>query len=312
MNNSVKDFGVSTLFMAVAAGNKSTDAAEIKRYIGVGACKVIGVNPTGAQIKKLMGYEPKEEPVYTGTQEVEGKQIAYARICLVLQTIPEKCNGIEMTQMLNFFIRNQYRNGATSGKWQVIDEFGRTAWATKETIDNKAQIMYSNGPANVTTNYRPCYVGEEELTEFIKTFINIPNPANYVNGTWVMKTGEELKSSLCRLDEIPNYFKGNVKEIKDTIALQPENYVKVLFGIRTTDDGKEYQDVYNKVLRSSATNYEKLQAEIEDRKNNGALANRTYEFCELKEYKLESTNYSESSSNDDPFAGGNSDNTPWG
>lgn len=310
----IKNFGVSTLFMAVAAGKKSTEAVEIKRYIGLGTCKVLCVNPNAAQIKELMGYEPKEEPTYTGTQEVEGKQVPYVRISFVVRTVPEWCNGIDTTQMLTYYIRNQYRKGSTSGKYQVIDEYGRTAWASKETIDAKAQIMYSNGPANITTNYRPAYVGEDELTDFIKTFINIPNPANYVNGTWVMKTGEELKDCLCRLDEIPNYFKNDIKEIKETVALQPENYIKVLFGIRTTDDGKEYQDVYTKTLRTPVTDRKRnaFQAEIEERKNAGALSNRYYEFCELKEYKLEGTDYTSVPKSEDPFAGDNNADTPWG
>ena len=34
------------LFMAIAKGQASAEAVAVKRYIGVGACKVIGVNPT--------------------------------------------------------------------------------------------------------------------------------------------------------------------------------------------------------------------------------------------------------------------------
>ena len=114
--------------MAVAKGTKSAEAAEIKRFIGIAPCYVVAVNPNKDQIKSLMGYEPKEEPVYTGVQDVDGKQINFARITFVIKTDVEKC-GIETTQMMTFFIRNQYRKGSQSGKYQVIDEYGRTAWA---------------------------------------------------------------------------------------------------------------------------------------------------------------------------------------
>ena len=301
--------------MAVAKGQISTEAAEIKRYIGIAPCYIVGVNPTKAQIKELMGFEPKEEPVYTGVQEIDGKQINFARITFLIRTDVEKC-GIDTTQMMTFFIRNQYRKGSQSGKYQVIDEFGRTAWATEDVIKAKGKIYYKDGAmeANITQNYRPLFIGEEELTNFIKAYLNIPNAMDYINGTWIMKTGDALKDCECRLDEISNYFKGNFKEIKDAIALQPNNKVKVLFGIRTTDDGKEYQDIYTRtVLRNSSTNITALQKEIEDSKNSGGLSNRQYEFCELKEYVVTPTDFSNNApTNDDPFANAASGNdTPW-
>lgn len=296
--------------MAIANGNISTDATESPKYVGVGVCKVIGFNPTKAQYKELLGYEPNNEPAYVGVQEVQGKNIPFARISFVVKTIPELSNDIETTQLLTFFIRNQYRVGSQSGKFQVIDEYGRTAWADKATIDAHAQIMYSNGPAQISQNYRPLYVGEEALTTFIKALVNIPDPATYQNGAWVMKSSEELKECYCRLDDIPNYFKGNFKEIKDTLALRPDNKIKVVFGIRTTDSGQEYQDLYNEmVLKSSSNNITKIQKEIEDRQANGALSNRYYEYTPLHEYKVEPTDVSTPAQTDDPFA--NAESTSW-
>lgn len=47
-----------------------------------------------------------------------------------------------------------------------------------------------------------------------------------------------------RLDKIENYFKGDYSELREAISLQPKNRVKGLFGVRTTEDGKQYQAVY--------------------------------------------------------------------
>ena len=299
--------------MAVAKGQKSTEAAEIKRYIGIAPCKILAVNPTKEEIKNLMGYEPKEEPSYIGVQDIDGKQVNYARVAFVIRTDAEKC-GVELTQIMSFFIRNQYRKGSQSGKYQVVDEFGRTGWATEDIIKAKGKILYKDGTmeANITQNYRPIFIGEEELTNFIKAYLNIPNAMDYINGTWVMKTGDDLKDAECRLDNIPNYFKGDFKEIKDAIALQPNNKVKVLFGIRE-NDGKEYQDVYTRtVLRNNSTNVAALQKEIEDSKRAGGLSNRIYEFCDLKEYKVTPTDFSSMPAADDPFANAaETSNTPW-
>ena len=306
--------------MAVAKGQQSTDAVEIKKYIGVGAVKVLAVNPNKAQIKELMGYEPQEEPVYTGVQEIDGKKINYARVDFIVRT--DESTGINYTGRMSFFIRNQYRKGSQSGKYQVIDAYNNTAWATEDVIKAKEKVMYSNGPAKIIGEYRPSYVGEWALMNFIRQYLVIgsageTNGYDYINGTWVEKTGDALKDCECSftVEEIQSMFKGDFSAVKDAIALQPTNKVKVLFGIRTTDDNKEYQDIYTDyILRNSANSYSKLQEKIEESKANGGLSNRTYEFCDLKEYKVEATDFTNTNTNtpaDDPFANAASTNVPW-
>ena len=44
-SKSTKSVSKSFTLMAVATGKKSTDGADIKRYIGIGACKCIAFNP---------------------------------------------------------------------------------------------------------------------------------------------------------------------------------------------------------------------------------------------------------------------------
>ena len=314
-----KNFFKNILMMAVARGQQSTEATEVKKYIGIGSVKVLAVNPTKAQIKELMGYEPQEEPKYVGTQEVDGKQINYARVDFIVQTDEEK-TGIKYTGRVTYFIRNQYRRGSQSGKYQVIDNFNNTAWATEDTIKAKEQVMYSNGPAKIIGEYRPAYVGEWALMNFIRQYLVIgsageTNGYDYINGTWVEKTGDALKDCECSftVDEIQKMFKGDFSAVKDAIALQPTNKVKVLFGVRTTDEGREYQDIYpDYVLRNSATSYSKLQEKVEDAKANGGLSNRIYEFCDLKEYKVEATDFSNTPETGDPFLNAaNTDATPW-
>ena len=105
-------------------------------------------------------------------------------------------------------------------------------------------------------------------------------------------------------------FKGNFSCVKDAIALQPTNKVKVLFGIRT-NEGREYQDIYTSyVLRNSASSYSKLQEKIEESKAAGGLSDRIYDYFEdLKEYKVEATDLAEAPAVADPFAA--AAQTPW-
>lgn len=304
------------LMMAVAKGNVSAEAAEIKRYIGVGAVNVIGINPTKEEVKKLMGYEPKEEPTYVGTMEIDGKQINFARVDFIVKVAVE---GIDYVGRMSYFVRNQYRKGSQSGKYLVVDAYNNTAWGTEEDIKAGNQIMYSNGPAKIIGKYRPAYNGEWELMNFIRQFLCIgsageTNGYDYINGSWVEKKGDDLNDCECSFtpEEIQAMFKGNFACVKDAIALQPTNKVKVLFGIRTTDDGKEYQDIYTGyILRNSATSYSKLQEKIEEAKNNGGLANRTYEFCDLKEYKVSASDFNEAPAAEDPFGGAAPTSAPW-
>ena len=134
----------------------------------------------------------------------------------------------------------------------------------------------------------------------------------YVNNTWVMVDNPE--DCEARLDSIAEYFKGNFKELRDAIALQPDNKVKVLFGVRTTDDNKQYQAVYNQMfLKNNITDYSKLDADLQERKAAGAYPTTEFTVGDLKEYDVESTDLSNSgASGDVPFppasdAGG----TPW-
>jgi len=305
------------LMMAFAKGQISEEGSQIKKYIGTGVVKVLCVNPTKAQIKEYMGYEPQNEPSYTGVQEIDGKQINYARISFIVRTTPDKSNGIETTQMMSYFIRNQYRKGSTSGKYQVIDYYGNTAWGTEEDIRAKNQIMYSNGPAKIIGEYRPLFLGESQLVRFLQEYLVIgafkgSSGYDYINGTWIPKQGDELKECECYFttEEIQKMFKGDFSCIKDAISLQPNNEFKVLFGIRTTDDGKEYQDIYNRPLRLRTNDWSEIQKEIEETKNNGGLQNKTYEFCELKEYKVTPTEFNKEESVNDPFANAGAE-SPW-
>lgn len=95
-----------------------------------------------------------------------------------------------------------------------------------------------------------------------------------------------------RLDKIENYFKGDYSELKEAISLQPKNRVKGLFGVRTTEDGKQYQAAYvQKFLKNSVADYSKLDEELQNRKAAGAYPTTEFEVCDLKEYTIEPTDF---------------------
>lgn len=275
-------------FMAFSAGKESTEGGAIKRYIGIAPIKVLGVNMDKAALEAAYNTTLDKAPEYTGSADVDGEKVPYARIDFVIKTDAEKCEGIDMTTKATYFLRKRYRFNKEKTKVQVIDKYGRTAWVTKEQAQNHEIPQYANGPANLDKDYRPCYDGEEFLTNFIKTYLNIPNVQRYVDGKWVMV--DNPSECEARLDGIDKFFAGDFKELQEIMSYQPNNKVKVMFGVHTTDDGKQYQAVYTQmILRNGTTDYSRLDKDLQERKNSGAYPTTEFKAEPIQEYKVDAT-----------------------
>lgn len=303
-------------FMAFAKGTESKEGNAVKRYIGVAPVFVLAVNPNKEQLEKLYNTQLENAPEYVGEVEVgeDKHKVANVRLDFIVKTDAEKCGGIEFITKVAFFIRKEYRYNRDQTKVQVIDKYGRTAWVTIEQAKAHEIPVYSNGQsANIDKDYRPAYHGEEELTNFLKAYLNIPNVMKYVNEKWVMV--DKPADCEARLEKIADYFKGDFSELRQAIQLQPTNKVKVLFGVRTTDDNKQYQAVYNQMfLKNNITDYSRLDKDLQERKAAGAYPTTEFTVGDLKEYNVEATDFSGSASGsgDMPFAPAeNAGGTPW-
>lgn len=305
------------LFMAVAKGKVSSEGGDIKRYIGVAPVFVLAVNPTKSKLEEIYGTTIENDPVYIGETEVgeDKKKVAQVRLDFIVKIDGEKCKDVDGTSIdaitrVSFFIRNQYRTNTAGDKVQVIDKYGRTAWVTKEQFSKKEIPMYSNGPANLDKDYRACFWGEEQLTNFIRAYLNIPNVMKYVNKQWVLIDNPE--EAEVRLDDIANYFKGNFAELNEILTYQPQNKVKLLFGVRTTDDNRQFQAVYTEMfLKNGVTDYSRLDKDVQERKNAGAYSTTEFEVCDLKVYHVGATPVSSLPNNTDmPDFTGTAPN-PW-
>ena len=308
----------SYVMMAFGKAQESKEAAEIKRFTGVGSVFVVGVNPNKSELEKLYERELDKDPEYV----TEKDGVVSARIDFIVKTdTAAKCNnGIELLTKVSMFIRKEYRFNKDKTKVQVIDKYGRTAWVTKEQAKNHEIPVYSNGkPANIDKDYRPAYVGEEDITNFLKLFLGIPNVEKWVKNE---ETGRREVVGLvdnpedceCRLENIEDYFKGKFNEIKDAINLMPNNKIKVLFGVRTTDEGKQYQDVYTRKFLSNAVSvYDKLSEDVQSAKDNGAYPNTEFVIADLQEYTVNATNFNNTNNNngDMPFDGEAPSSTDW-
>jgi len=296
--------------MAFGKVQASTDSAEVKRYIGVANVFVMDVNPDKKKLEEIYGREFENEPVYiTEVENADGKKIPQVRIDFIVKADPNYKNQPEnFIQRVMLSLRKEYKRGSNTGKYQIIDKYGRTAWATKEEIDAKKIPMYSNGPANIDADYRVAYVGEEDLTNFLKEYLCIPSVDLWKNGQRVGLIPNPQDAE-ARLEHIEDYFKGDISEIKDIIKLLPENKVKVLFGVRNTEDGRQFQSAYTRMfLKSRVSDYSRLAANVKATQDSGAMANTEFKCVDLEEYKVEATDFSNPAS-EMPFPAAQS---PWG
>ena len=311
--------------MAISKGNASKEAQEFKRFIGVCPVFVKAVNPNKAEHEKLFNTTLEEAPVYVQDKEDnDGNSYKNVRISVVLQPDVEKI-GFDMPLVtMPLFITNQKQHGANSGKYQVVDKYGRFAWATEAEISAKEIPTYSNGKkADISNDYRIAYVGEEDLTNFIRVFLCIPSITKWDNNEKCMVPNTDVKPEECecRLDieTFEKFFKGDFSEIKDILGFQPTNKVKVCLGVRTdANSGKLFQSVYTKKFMSNAsTNYNSLdkmlQADASYAAENNKVLNTEYSAETVHEYSVTPTNFSAAPeaapSGDMPFDGPSEDAT---
>lgn len=273
--------------MALAQGKIITETTtNFKNYIGLGIFNVLTVNPTKKELED-MGRTVEQEPSYLMTLNDE----ECVRVEFTIKAADEFNN---FTTRHSFILTKKPMTNKEETKCKVIDEFGRTAWVTKEELSKHSIPQYSNGPARISANYRPLYRGEEELTNFIKRFVYIEDLEVFRNGEYIqnpkIKTPQEAE---CRLDHIADYFKGDFSELKAITEGREMQRVILLLGIRRKDD-KTYQTTYNKYamwfndywyqalhkVDNNTAPFKKLEDEL------NALQTTTseYELCYLREY----------------------------
>lgn len=310
--------------MAISKGNESKDV-EFKRYTGVAPVFIKAISPDKAEHEALFDTTLEEAPNYLGeVKDNDGNVICKsARIQVVSQPDVEKI-GFEMPLVtFGLFIQDRPRVGSKSGKIQVVDKYGRTAWASPEELEAHAIPMYSNGPADIDNDYRPAYVGEEELIDLVKKYLCIPDITIWDDNLKKRVPNPKAKPEECecRFDNLDKLFKGDFSEVKDALGFQPTNKVKVLLGVRTdTSNGRLYQTVYTrKFLRNSSTNYSSLDKEIQENIQNAIANGRTvdteYDVTAVHEYSVESTTFAPTSesmpTSDMPFGPTSEFSVPW-
>lgn len=278
--------------MAIKIGKQAKEGS-FSSYKGIGSFNVVAVNPNKEQLEKLLDRDINEEPVYTPTSDEGQRQV---RIMVYLKTDPTSAinNGIELITPISFFLTEAPRVGKESGKTQIIDLYGRTAWASPSELAAKAIPMYANGPANLSTNYRPIYQGEEQFIQFLIQWLNIAQPASYNTKTKQWTDKADLSDSEVNID-FKTLFNGNVSELTSLVELAKPYAVKVAVGIRTVTNDKgtrQYQQIYNNMfLKNSVTDFSRIDKSIKDDKDQGRYPDTEFSSLPLHMDVVEATEF---------------------
>ena len=294
--------------MGVKVGKESVEGS-FKLYKGMAAFNIVAVNPNKKELETLLGRDIDNDPEYKSKNE-DGQDVIRVTFYAKTNIEAKVNNGIELMVPISFMITKAKKVGQGSGKIQIIDKYGRTAWATPEDVESKSIPMYKSGPANISKDYRPAYQGEEQLVDFLVNWLNIPGPMDYKDGQWVMKKDPSDSEVALDMDAL---FKGNVAELQELTKLAASYLVKAAVGVRTNDEGKQYQAVFTrKFAKNAVTNYSKIDAAITEFQSNGGAPNTEFSVDPLHENTVTATEFAPKAAEagDMPFETPTG-STPW-
>lgn len=272
--------------MAIAKGQQTKESAPRKKYIGVSAVKILAVNPTKEELEKIYDHPMEKEPVYSGVTESDGQSHKWMKIDFIVQSmeIPD------FKDKISFFLSTKKVTNGDKSKARIMDKYGRTAWATRDEVAAKAIPQYSNGPARIDSDYRVLYAGEYDLTNFIKKFLAIENVDVYNGSTWEMSAHPE--NCEVRLDTIEKIINGDITEIKEAINFQPNNFIKVVWGVKHSQ-GNTYQTCFTgEFAVGFSKRTTQLSKALDELKERGYMNEEEYSVEPIKEYSVEPTDLS--------------------
>lgn len=238
-----------------------------KLYIGCGNFKIVAINPSKEEKQKIYPNRTiTEEPSYVSTDQ-NGVQNMRVEFTLQSLDIPE------LIVTISFFVRKEASVGRTSGKIEVIDEYGRNAWVTPEQFEKKEVPMYSNGPAKITTNYRKAMSGEVAITNWMKQALAIKNYIDFMSGMPIANPSE----AECRFEHVGSWFDNNAQEVRDIWNVNPDAVFTAMVGIRSTDRGM-FMSVYplNNARSWTEKKMQYIFSQIVKEKNNDRLGDTLF------------------------------------
>jgi hypothetical protein len=204
---------------------RETKQQDYTKKVGLFEANVIAINPTLEEYNRILGIELKEDSKaveYLGESRDGNTSL---RMDFWLEEVKSK-EKLKVT----FFLENKVRENKDGTKKQYINTSGTTSWAADE---NDLPEWFTK------REYREAHVGEEELYNFLRT--------------WLGRIDYSKESGVLEV-EWKKLMKGNVRELAEQIdGAYCTTVVALATVIAKEKEGetKEYQGVYNKAFMPS-------------------------------------------------------------
>lgn len=280
--------------MAFGKSNDVQDGPVRKYYTGVENFKVVGVNPTKAELETMYGREINYEPEYISENEVEdgdGKRtVKQIRLDFYLAN---EDNSI--TTKIQYYVSDTHHKSANN-TYKVINDFGKSTWLSQEAV--KTKMLPDNMSWYNASGVKVAKRGEEELISFLINLLNLPTKIEQL---------DDVSDAYAKIsnEEWVKIFSGDVSLLREIIE-NTSNKVGVLLGVKTNSEGKLSQATYkNMVLRqyvlgsTRENRFSYLLKSLKNSKDYGAYGNVDFgdDNFILSEYSVTPTKISTENTN---------------
>lgn len=224
--------------------------SKFKKWIGIVPVQVVAVNPNAKRIMEIFpNRKDWGDPQYLQDKEYRGNMHKWATIDLYMQgLVPDDTKPIFE---LRINIIDVYNYNKDRSKVQVIDKYAQTTWLPTDLV--KAHAWKDEWESRIDRSYRPAIVGESTLMLFLQKYLGIPMVQTYdaQTKTWKYREDNAKDECECRLDDIKKVFKGDFSEILNIFKGMEESWIKIMVGIRHTDEGKIIHIVNDRVFANA-------------------------------------------------------------
>lgn len=205
------------------------------KFTGLALLKVLIVNPNRAQLEK-MGIKVDEEPKYITTETDENTNKPFNKVRLTFYFLKEFGEGEAKQNIIlsnSIFLEQRANFSGKKDKLEVIDKFGKGFYMDVTDFKNKnfAAAEYLD-----KTSIAACYPGQSQLISLMRTLVGSQkddettladlsvggNPASL----WQPGGHNELNTI--------------ISNVNSTVG----NKVKALLYVRSTEEGKHFQDIF--------------------------------------------------------------------
>lgn len=209
-------------------GVKTTvrEQVENKKYVGFMEVDILPVvNPTLEQLQEMGFTYLDKEPEYlkeVDDKDKEGEVTGSVKQLAITLFFKNKAGEIFNTK---FFLKDKVRWNKAGTAMQYVNSKGRGFYAESE--DQLPEWFTKAGGVKEAKD------GEADLVEFLANLLNKAD----------RKKGFEVT-----IDNWKKLMDGNVKEIMEIIKDDSVGSLLIPLVVRTTDEGKEYQQIFNRSI----------------------------------------------------------------